>query len=32
MEYWSDGMFYGTAFLIVSFSADTEGVEGFRTE
>lgn len=32
MEYWSDEMFYGTAFLIVSFSADTEGVDGFRTE
>jgi len=32
MEYWDDQMFYGTAFLVVSYSADTEGVEGFRTE
>lgn len=31
-DYWSDKMFYTTAFLIIGISADDDGVDGFRTE
>jgi|APHM01.1.fsa_nt_gi hypothetical protein len=32
MDRWSDEQFYATAFLIVAISAETSGVESFRTE
>jgi hypothetical protein len=32
MDFWSDEMFYATGFIVVSLSAESEGVDSFRTE
>jgi hypothetical protein len=32
LDYWSDQMFYATGFLVIALSAESEGVDSFRTE